>query len=362
LYLKIQTGGIVRIACITVVIGLCLVAIGSARAGSGVVFGINDDAFSRNWPLLAPQIAGLGNIQVGAWRKPEEDQNWMIPSNQGVLLVLLVDKYYIYHPFQYAQLARQWVLAHSNIRELQVGNEPDLCTITCEAKPINGVRFYGRSLNRYFDLLKSVHQALTGTGVKELAFGFSSPLRHWQTRTLSRALRQWYHRHDNRRWYSSGPREDQWQGIHAINAAPSQPIMDGFAYHPYCGWQAQITKKVHQDLVRGFEDLPGGAPPIWFTEFGVDVSETQGQYGYFLNSPPAVGGCRGRTIFTEGDQVQTIRKVMKECLSFSFIGGCFNFLWQDETDLNRWQSGLERPDGSVKPAYSIFRQMVTRNG
>ena len=45
-----------------------------------------------------------------------------------------------------------------------------------------------------------------------------------------------------------------------------RPIMDGFAYHPYCRWQPEYAGRVYRALKN--LDLPGGTPQIWWTESG----------------------------------------------------------------------------------------------
>lgn len=98
--------------------------------------------------------------------------------------------------------------------------------------------------------------------------------------------------------------------------------------------------------------------PVWISEDGIDTEP----------DPPFAYLYRGATPpdwhfwTTEAGQAQLVAKFMRR----AYCAGAavwLNYLLRDEVDLARWQSGLEHPDGSPKPAYAAFaakRQEIAR--
>lgn len=89
--------------------------------------------------------------------------------------------------------------------------------------------------------------------------------------------------------------------------------------------------------------------PVWITEDGIDTEP----------DPPFASLYRGVTPpewhfwTTETGQAQLVSKFMRR----AYCAGAavwMNYLLWDEVDLARWQSGLEHPDGSRKPAFAAY--------
>jgi len=89
--------------------------------------------------------------------------------------------------------------------------------------------------------------------------------------------------------------------------------------------------------------------PVWITEDGIDT-EPDPPFAYLYRgvAPPD-----WHFWTTEAGQAQLVSKFMQR----AYCAGAavwMNYLLWDEVDLSRWQSGLEHPDGSRKPAFAAY--------
>jgi hypothetical protein len=93
----------------------------------------------------------------------------------------------------------------------------------------------------------------------------------------------------------------------------------------------------------------GWSIPIWVTEDGIDT-EPDPPFAYLYRgvTPPD-----WHFWTTEAGQAQIVNRFMRR----AYCAGAavwMNYLLRDEVDLSRWQSGLEHPNGSVKPAFAAY--------
>ena len=295
----------------------------SATAPAGTVFGVNDDNLRLDWNPA--RMKGLpASNQIGVWinLSAPDRSIWNIPSDRSVLAqVLGPPSEWAGIPRRYAGAVRALVLAHPNIREVQVWNEPDLCVFPCaqrrdQAHP-SSIPFRGPTAMRYLDLLSATYEAVHPLGVKVLGFGFSGNIDdRWSPGGVARQIRRWYRLHRYRR-----------------------PVMDGFAYHAYCNWQPRYTRRIYRALQR--LRLPGGTPQIWWTESGTSQTEST-----------RVRGCvRG----TEADQARRMAALLAQARRDPHIAGMFNFLLNDSSGDKTFRTGLYRTDGTPKPALAVWR-------
>ena len=336
--------------------GACLLFVAPVAADAArPVFGVSDPRFTSTFP--AGTLAQLGIDQVGISVAPGDEQKaWAIPASMGVLVVFAGNHWYESHPAAYAAAARRLVKFHPNVREIQVSNEPDLCLpwlgfwSDCLPREVGNRRFAGAPLDRYLDELAATHDALAGTGVKVLGFGFSPPWHHsdhglsfWDPSTIAAAIDSWYYRRGPLTMKGVGPREDgEWISVRIRGHRYPRPIMDGFAYHPYAGWDDATTAAIYSQLEA--LELPGGTPALWWTELGMDTAWTSRRPCPWQGS--------------EQEQAARVQAVLDGARNSPVVAGAFNFLLTDETDPNRFQSGLIRPDGTPKPAFYSFRASV----
>jgi hypothetical protein len=134
-------------------------------------------------------------------------------------------------------------------------------------------------------------------------------------------------------------RIDSQQPLLDTVAAAGPHLLDTWDMHGYRGNVAEVVQQVRRTL--------GWPIPVWVTEDGVQ-SRPPLQFAK-LYFGTADSGWHG----SEDEQAAALASRMR----IAYRAGAsawFNFLLRDEPDLRRWQSGLERPDGSRKPAFTAF--------
>jgi len=138
----------------------------------------------------------------------------------------------------------------------------------------------------------------------------------------------------------------------ALSAHPMtsevQPLLDALrgsgvdvvSADPYWEYSldAEFVRRVHSTL---------GRIPVWAAEDGIETSPEPAFASLYHGAQPWAYWV------SEASQPAYLAAHMQAayCAGFSVW---LNFLLRDEADLERWQSGLERPDGSHKPAYAAF--------
>ena len=294
----------------------------STTASTGTVFGVNDDNLRLDWNPARTELLPASN-QIGVWIDlgAPDRSIWNIPSDRSVLAqVIGPTRQWAGFPTKYADVVRELVLAHPNIREVQVWNEPDLCVFPCaqrrDAAHPSSIPFRGPTAILYLDLLSATYEAVHPLGVEVLGFGFSGNIDdRWSPEGVAGQIRRWYRLRRYRR-----------------------PIMDGFAYHAYCNWQPRYTRRIYGALRR--LHLPGGTPRIWWTESGTSQTEST-----------RVRGCvKG----TEADQARRMAVLLAQARVDPHIGGMFNFLLNDTAGDAKFRTGLYRTDGTPKPALAVW--------
>ena len=137
---------------------------------------------------------------------------------------------------------------------------------------------------------------------------------------------------------AAGSRRASEISVRWVEARYRRPIMDGFAYHPYCKWQTRYTHRVYRALRR--LHLPGGTPQIWWTESGTTQTTS-----------PRVPDCAKGT---EGDQVPRLTALLAPGQRNAHIAGMFNFLLNDTVGDTKFRTGFYRFDGIAKPALAVW--------
>jgi hypothetical protein len=312
-------------------LALALVLVPTAQAGRNVIYGINDGSLAHSWE--GPQLNPLGQIQVGVWlrypcgalgswfTRDLTDDLGQVPPWQPALVQLVgeppcspdtPEERHIY-----ADHALELVHRYPNIRELQVWNEPDL-------------GFWQGGTENYVLLLAVVHETLRGTGVKLLGPGLSptgllNGKVQMGTRSFARAVFDFY-------WQRPDYR---------------QPLLDGFSYHPYWGFDRKTTKRTARTLNHWWHGLPQPSPKhglrFWWTETGMWSSGS---------------AWRKSMVGSPEDQAKRTTAVAREARRNPLVAADFNFLLRDENRCDRWQSGLYYIDGDPKPAFYAFQAAI----
>lgn len=134
-------------------------------------------------------------------------------------------------------------------------------------------------------------------------------------------------------------RIDSQQPLLDAIAAAGPHLLDTWDMHGYRGNVAEVVQQVRRTL--------GWPIPVWVSEDGVQSRPPLQFANLYFGTPDS--GWHG----SEDEQAAALALRMR----IAYCAGAsawFNFLLRDEPDLRHWQSGLERPDGSHKPAFAAF--------
>ena len=143
-----------------------------------------------------------------------------------------------------------------------------------------------------------------------------------------------------------------------------RPLIDGFAYDPYWGFDCKTTSATARTLDSYWKGLPQPSPRrglrFWWTETGAESVPPSGPFedGYFGTS-----NYWPNNLHMTGDpafQANRVATLVLKARANPFVAADFNFELVDEANLARWQSGLYFSDGAPKPAYYWFRDATTR--
>ena len=147
------------------------------------------------------------------------------------------------------------------------------------------------------------------------------------------------------------------------------PIMDGFAFHLYGDNSSQPPGTPHSGtsiglgdydklvalLGRAFDGTPqiGTTMPIVYDEYGVETQVPAAKARFYNGREPAV---------TKPVDPATQGSYYAQAIALTFcqpnVRGLFLFHSVDETDLDRWQSGLYYADGTPKLSLAPARAAV----
>jgi hypothetical protein len=152
----------------------------------------------------------------------------------------------------------------------------------------------------------------------------------------------------------------------------TKPIMDGFAFHPY-GENSSVPPtaahprstsigladygKLVALLGKAFDGTaqPGSKLPIFYDEYGVESQIPLRKRRLYHGVEPLT--TKPVPLATQGDYYDEAL-TMAACQPT--VRAIFLFHVTDETDLNRWQSGVYYPDGTPKPTRAIVKQTIAQ--
>jgi hypothetical protein len=171
-----------------------------------------------------------------------------------------------------------------------------------------------------------------------------------------------------------------------------RPIFDTVGHHIYGTFSAERPWRVHSSstaisqgdwsalmsaLSQAFQGtaqrIPGecsggSCVSIWYLEAGyqttIDPTKARAYTGFepWQHLVPAVGGPPDPLEPAETswapNQATQIRDGIRLAYCQPYVGAFFNFLLRDEADLARWQSGPLWADGTPKPSYPAFKQVI----
>jgi hypothetical protein len=150
----------------------------------------------------------------------------------------------------------------------------------------------------------------------------------------------------------------------------TKPIMDGFAFHPYGENSSVSPTETHPNsttigladydklvslLGEAFDGTPqlGSKLPIVYDEYGIESVIPPAELRLYHGHEPST--TKPVPMKTQGDYYDEAL-TMAACQPN--VRAMFLFHVTDETDLNRWQSGVYYPDGTPKPARAVVKTTI----
>jgi hypothetical protein len=150
----------------------------------------------------------------------------------------------------------------------------------------------------------------------------------------------------------------------------NRPIMDGFSFHPYGENSSTPPTFAHAaGTALGLADYDklvgllgsafdgtkqlGSQLPIVYDEYGVDSQIPAGKRTFYGGKEPAT-----TKPVSEGVQAAYYREALELAACQPTVRGFLIFHVTDETDYNRWQSGVYYADGTPKSTRAFVKQTM----
>jgi hypothetical protein len=325
--------------------------------------GLKVNRVSVNWDPASPATIP-GQAEIAAWLPQAQAAGTRVvfavsPMHARDLTASAADR------AQFGSFLTQLATTFPAVKDYVIGNEPNqprfwLPQYSPVGKPLAAAQFLPVLASAY-DALKAVDPAINVIGVGLSPRGNDQPFaKSNSSRSPVRFL------HD--------------LGVAYRATGRTKPIMDEFAYHPYpqasqgppsvrYAWPTAGLANLDRVKQAVWDAFHGTAQPT-FAESGntapkplrFDLDEV----GWQVAPLPALASLYtgvetpGTKLVSEDDQAAYYRDTvtLAECDPGVRMLSFFHLM--DETDLDRWQSGLERADGSHRPSYDAVKQTLAQ--
>ena len=255
---------------------------------------------------------------------------------------------------QFARFAADLVRRVSGIREYIVGNEPNLNRYWLPQFGPNGedvaATAYVQLLARTYDAMKAVDKGVFINGGSVSPRGIDRPGTGRDTHSPTAFI------------------TDMGTAYRDLNR--NRPIMDGFSFHPYGENSSTPPTFAHLSgtslgladydklvslLGTAFDGTAqlGSTLPIVYDEYGVDSQIPDGKRRFYSGREPAT-----TRPASEGVQAAYYREALEMAACQPTVRGFLIFHVTDETDYNRWQSGVYYADGTPKSSRPFVKQTM----
>ena len=247
-------------------------------------------------------------------------------------------------------LARRYPL----VRDYIVGNEPNQPRFwrpqfDREGRGVSAAA-YAALLARSYDTLKAVDPTINVIGLGLSSRGNDSP---WARSNVSTSPVRFLR--DLGRAYRSSGR--------------SVPLMDELAFHPYPSSDGDSYQRGHPWPRAGVPNLArvkqavwdafgGTAQPTFEEGLRLRVDEIGWQVGVVPTAQAAYHGRESVAVTSEADQARNYAGLIERLGCDPSVSGVYLLGLTDDPDLERFQSGLLRADGSARPAYAAVRKAI----
>ncbi len=267
-------------------------------------------------------------------------------------------------PAQFADFIQQVARAFPMVRDFVIGNEPNqpyfwLPQFDPSGKPLSAAA-YEPVLARAYDALKAVDPSINVIGIGLSPRGNDNPnARSNVSRSPVRFLR------DLGAAYRASRR--------------TKPLMDELAYHPYPSSSKDALSKGYVWPNAGVANLDRIKQAVWdafhgtaqttfaetgVTRFGTPLMFELDEVGWQVAIPAGLSsfyfGTENSPVTDEATQAQTYADLIRLLECDSSVRSLNLFHLMDEADLDRWQSGLVRADGSRRPSYDSVKQTIAQ--
>ncbi|MFL5944280.1 MAG: hypothetical protein ACJ74C_02415 [Gaiellaceae bacterium] len=256
---------------------------------------------------------------------------------------------------QFARFAADLVTRVPTIREYIVGNEPNQNRYWLPQFGPKGedvaASAYVQLLARTYDLMKAADPNVFINGGSVSPRGIDRPGTGRDTHSPTAFI------------------TDMGTSYRALKR--KKPIMDGFAFHPY-GESSSTPPTIQHNVGTslGLSDYPrlvallgaafdgtpqkGSSLPILYDEYGVDSQIPVTKRTFYGGSEPATT----RPV-SERVQAAYYDAALKLAACQPTVRGFLIFHVTDETDYNRWQSGVYYADGTPKDSRAFVKRSMT---
>jgi hypothetical protein len=255
---------------------------------------------------------------------------------------------------QFARFAREIVQRVPTIREYIIGNEPNLNRYWLPQFGPNGedvaAPAYVQMLARTYDLMKAADPNVFIIGGSVSPRGIDRPGTGRDTHSPTAFI------------------TDMGLAYRAMKRA--KPIMDGFSFHPYGENSSTPPTIVHTSGTSlGLADYPrlvallgkafngtaqlGSKLPIVYDEYGVDSQIPEAKRSFYGGTEPAT-----TKPVSEGVQAAYYDEALQMAACQPTVRGFLIFHVTDETDHNRWQSGVYYADGTPKASRALVKRAM----
>ena len=256
---------------------------------------------------------------------------------------------------QFARFAANLVRKVPTIREYIVGNEPNLNRYWLPQFGPNGedvaAPAYVQMLARAYDLMKAADPGVFIIGGSVSPRGIDRPGTGRDTHSPVAFI------------------TDMGLAYRAMNR--TKPIMDGFSFHPYGENSSTPPTLVHTSgtsigladytklvslLGKAFNGTAqkGSTLPIVYDEYGVDSQIPMTKRSFYGGTEPAT-----TKPVSEGVQAAYYDEALQLAACQPTVRGFLIFHVTDETDYNRWQSGVYYADGTPKSSRALVKAAMS---
>ncbi|MFL5919273.1 MAG: hypothetical protein ACJ74L_07105 [Gaiellaceae bacterium] len=369
----------VRIAIASLCALAALTLSGSALASARMYMGAAEDEGRNSDPQVAmtkmelAKAAGFDTIRVTAVWSPgmsavDADQLRALQAIGAAGVFLDIRVIATVMPFgsratpltaaartQFAKFAADAVKRVPQIREYIVGNEPNLNRYWLPQFGPNGedvaAPSYVRMLAVAYDRMKAVDPNIFIIGGSVSPRGIDRPGTGRDTHSPTAFITD--------------------MGLAYRAMGRKRPIMDGFSFHPY--GENSSTPPTLEHLTGtslGLADYPrlvellgrafdgtaqkGSILPIVYDEYGVDSQIPVAKHRFYGGTEPAT-----TKPVSEGVQAAYYDRALKLAACQPTVRGFLIFHVTDETDYNRWQSGVYYADGTPKASRALVKRAMS---